>query len=217
MTTDICLPMETTEPLCCQSLRCQSPCCQPLYCERFSNQPHSCQPEQVSFGKAVGHVISTVLLTLIVALAVAIYVIPRFYGGSALAIDSGSMTPTLATGDMVAVRHIEPSEIEMGDIITYSTKNALITHRVVGIGVQGDQAMFLTQGDANSAVDPPVLAEQVRGKVMYSIPMLGMGAGWVRGHLHWVMVGAGVLWLASFIHEKASERRACPECSSHGG
>lgn len=163
---------------------------------------------RMGVARAIWHVVSSVALTLVVALAVAVYVIPRALGGAALTIDSGSMAPALETGDMVAVRDIDPSAVKLGDIITYSTKNALITHRVIGVGAQGGQTTFITQGDANNTADSPILAEQLRGKVIYSLPKLGTATAWLQSNLHLVIFGAAAIWLGSYLLEIISLRRA---------
>jgi len=196
---------ETTPAACCCPVHGPDSTTLPCGCNSAAVACADCQP--VGVGRAIWQVLSAALLTMAVGIAVAVYLIPRMLGGDSLVINSGSMLPALAPGDIVAVRAIEPHQIAMGDIVTYSTQNALITHRVIGVGAQGNGATIITQGDANNAADAPILAEQVRGKVIYTLPMLGMVTGWLRGNIHWVIAGLGVVWLASYGKQWSSEKR----------
>lgn len=127
-------------------------------------------------------VLSWAALILLLALAVAVTVVPRVLGGTTYTILTGSMKPQLNPGDLVAVRSANFSDVGVGDVIVYqveSGKPAVITHRVVGIGQDGEGNRVLrTQGDANAEVDEQsVRSEQLRGTVMYSLPHLGFLTG----------------------------------------
>jgi len=87
-------------------------------------------------------------------------------------VTSWSMEPTLHVGDLIVVSGREPPRV--GDIIVYAKPTGeLIVHRLVEIrkGVQG--TFFITKGDANPHVDPPVDPNKVKGKVILVIPYLG--------------------------------------------
>jgi len=85
---------------------------------------------------------------------------------------SGSMEPTIKTGGVVMVK--PTSEYQIGDVITYQyghySRN-LTTHRIIG----------KTQGDNNNAADlHPVEREQIKGKVLLTIPYVGYVANFAR-------------------------------------
>ena len=72
-------------------------------------------------------------------------------------------------------------ELQIGDAITFQERSGdptVVTHRIVSIAFAGDGTrQFITQGDANGAVDPePVREVQVRGRVWYSVPLVGYAA-----------------------------------------
>lgn len=104
--------------------------------------------------------------------------VPSLFGYESLVVYSGSMEPALGVGDLAVIAPARPDELKEGDVITYRPShnpNLLVTHRLVGIGLD-DQGRFLfqTKGDANNIVDQVAVRPQsVIGRVAYSIPKLG--------------------------------------------
>lgn len=90
-------------------------------------------------------------------------------------VKSGSMEPTIKTGDLVLI--IPSNSYEVGDIITFGpdTKTQIpTTHRIVSVNGDGPFRIFETKGDANNAPDPTgTRLSEVSGKVFMSIPYLG--------------------------------------------
>lgn len=89
-------------------------------------------------------------------------------------VESGSMTPTINKGDIIAVS-TNNNTYNVDDIITFRTGNhqgALNnTHRIIEI-TQANT--YITQGDNNQAKDiDPVSQEQIIGKYIFRIPLLG--------------------------------------------
>jgi signal peptidase I, archaeal type len=93
-------------------------------------------------------------------------------------VESNSMYPTLKVGDIIIVKGVEPSQIRVGDIIVFSSKEVYpgitVVHRVIGIYYENGEYMFRTKGDNNLLPDPCcVLGNEVKGIVIYDIPYLG--------------------------------------------
>jgi len=86
---------------------------------------------------------------------------------------SGSMTPAIRVGDIVLVERMPASAVRVGDIVQYRRGDLVINHRVIGISGSGDHEVFITKGDANPAPDPPVAAQQIIGKDVFTIPKVG--------------------------------------------
>lgn len=88
---------------------------------------------------------------------------------------SGSMSPALEVGDLVIVQGVSASEIRVGDIVVFESENSeLNIHRVNKTQTSDGSLLFITKGDANSNVDSsPVLADQIRGRVIFRIPYIG--------------------------------------------
>lgn len=66
------------------------------------------------------------------------------------AVQSDSMTPAFARGDLVITRAVE--ELRVGDAVTFRKYGKLVTHRIVALGRA--VGTYQTRGDANRADDP---------------------------------------------------------------
>ncbi|WP_420733081.1 signal peptidase I [Brevibacterium luteolum] len=112
-------------------------------------------------------------------LLLAMVVVPRLMGWVPLTVLTGSVEPAIPPGSQVYVKPVEgAAEVSVGDVITFMPNpddDTLVTHRVIGIGVNGaGEKSFTTQGDANNAPDPEaVLPKQIRGVVVYHLPYVG--------------------------------------------
>ena len=104
---------------------------------------------------------------------------PFAVGGRPYVVRSGSMTPAIDTGDVVAVEKISPLEAEVGDIVTFEDpEGRLISHRARAINERGKRIAFVTQGDANTTKEHwGVPVDGTIGRVIYRVPKLGFAAG----------------------------------------
>lgn len=95
----------------------------------------------------------------------------RIAGVSVYAVATQSMEDELFEGDMVFVRASE--QYLQGDIITAKLPGeGTFTHRI--ISVDSENGVFYTKGDNNPKPDPaPTKAENIVGKVIFSVPALG--------------------------------------------
>ncbi len=94
---------------------------------------------------------------------------PMLFGYSEARILSGSMEPTLSSGDHVVFHRQERYEID--DVVVYydEVSNIFVVHRIVG--KSGDR--FILQGDFNPICDTALVsAERIQGKVLFAIPQL---------------------------------------------
>ena len=143
--------------------------------------------------------ITTVLVTLIVLLALALVGV-RLFGLTPYVVLSGSMEPTYHVGSLLYVKKIAPEAVQVGDPITFVLDENLtvVTHRVVEIDAENQY--FYTKGDANDAVDgSPVYFPNLIGKPVFSVPYLGYVADFVQqppGMYISISIAAIVLLLA---------------------
>ena len=123
-------------------------------------------------------VLASFVLALLLAAA-----LPLVLGGTSMVVRSGSMTPAIRTGDVVAVRPMLPTEAEVGDIVTFKDpagSDRLLVHRVRAISRSGDEVEVITKGDANSTQESwKVAADGTIGTVSYRVPALGFAVGWI--------------------------------------
>ena len=93
-----------------------------------------------------------------------------------LAIETGSMVPTLHRGTLVVIQHVPASAITVGTIVAYSSTclPSPVVHRVVQITNSSTGPVYTTKGDANPSSDPcPVPYSSVLGKVAAIVPYVG--------------------------------------------
>ena len=154
----------------------------------------------------IGQTASWLVLFVVLALVAVMIVIPRAGGATAYTVLTGSMRPGLPPGTLAVVRPLDPQEIRAGDVVTYQLKSGepgVVTHRVVGVGATtGGEQRFTLRGDANNTNDAPILPEQVRGRLWYSVPLLGFVNSAITGQQRALLLGltvAGLLGYAAFM------------------
>ncbi|MBU5678702.1 MAG: signal peptidase I [Candidatus Aenigmarchaeota archaeon] len=90
-----------------------------------------------------------------------------------VSVASSSMIPNLYPGDLVFA--IEAKNLKIGDIIIYRANcyglpKKDIIHRIIKF----EDSKIITKGDNNPIADPcPIEKSQIKGKVIFAIPLLG--------------------------------------------
>lgn len=140
---------------------------------------------------------------------------------SAFIIISPSMVPNINVYDAVLTMRVPTKYIELYDIITFlskeiDTQGTPITHRVVGIveTENGDTA-YRTKGDNNESEDRALIRQnEVLGKVLLRIPMIGYVKTFLSSKLGWIfvvvipclgIVGYDILKITGLIQKRSSE------------
>lgn len=126
----------------------------------------------------IWNAVLAVLLALVAALVIAFAGV-RLVGLTPYAVLSGSMEPELPVGSLVYVRAVDPSEVVVGDTITFKLESGtLVTHEVYEI--DADAREFKTHGIANvdseGNISPdaaPVPWLSLVGSVVACVPLLG--------------------------------------------
>lgn len=123
-------------------------------------------------------------------------------------------------GAIIVVKHCDPFDIKVGDIVTIALddKNHYhLTHRVIAIQnhLHADAGLyFVTKGDANDSRDPPVPASMVVGKKVASIPGLGVLGGMMTKPVLLTIVfalsAAGLLWVLGFAVYSSMKAKSKP-------
>ena len=119
--------------------------------------------------------------------------VPSVFGHKPLVIISGSMEPVLKIGGILYYEKININKFDEGDILVYTTKDHIISHRIINITDNG----FVTKGDTNNTVDGELVnPKQVLGKgTDWSIPFIGYYADYVYSHKYLLYISLGVIIL----------------------
>ncbi len=145
-----------------------------------------------AFLKALGIII--VILTMLIALVP--FLLPRF-GVQTANIVSGSMTPAIPVGSLVAVIPGTYEELEQGEIIMFELNGTTVTHRVVSNDASAREVV--TKGDANDREDMlPVSYDQIEGIVKFHVPVLGNVLQFISG-LTGKIVAIVILLVGAFL------------------
>lgn len=116
--------------------------------------------------------------------------VPMPFGIGVAVVLSGSMEPEISSGDLLIVTEREGYAVE--DIVVYQDGRMAVTHRIISIS--GDEV--ITKGDANNAPDDPITMSQVKGKVLFAIPLLGYLVDMIKTPVGTIVIlGAAVLLL----------------------
>ena len=101
--------------------------------------------------------------------------IPDFFGYKTFVIVSGSMEPTIMTGDAILVKEVPQDEIKINDIISFTQGETNITHRIVEITEENGIKRYHTKGDNNNTEDKQKTTyKQIEGKYQFKINQFGI-------------------------------------------
>jgi signal peptidase len=131
-------------------------------------------------------VIRKVLSGIIVAAGLclaATMLLPAAFGYQRYVITGGSMQGTYDRGSIVFDKPVPVSDLEVGDVITYTPPastgvHGLITHRIISVTNHGEDGFsYRTKGDANRDADPWhfQLDQPTQAQVAFAIPYVGFG------------------------------------------
>ncbi|HLF76561.1 MAG TPA: signal peptidase I [Dehalococcoidia bacterium] len=94
-----------------------------------------------------------------------------------------SMEPGFKNGDLLLIRAAGPAmSLREGDVILFKIGPLPTTHRIQEIRTEGRVTLIIPKGDNNPIADSPITPDQVQGKVITEVPLLGhisrvIGAG----------------------------------------
>ena len=129
--------------------------------------------------------VTTVVLVLLIVLLLFMFIARAsgnsfsLFGFNFFRVQSGSMEPTLQIGDVIMVQKTSAKDIHKGDIVSYKADEGemdgnIVTHRVITEPrSQGDGYILLTQGDANDLPDPEITSDQLIGKYVTTLWLMG--------------------------------------------
>jgi signal peptidase I len=77
-----------------------------------------------------------------------------------------SMYPFIRDGDVVTIRPVDPSFLNVGDVIFYQLERSLVVHRIIGKQTFDGKMCFTTRGDSSPGSEQEVYEDLVLGKVV---------------------------------------------------
>lgn len=109
--------------------------------------------------------------------------IPMVFGWRSTVVLSGSMTPRIIPGDVVASAPLRGRPLQKGQVILVNdptTPGHLLMHRFLGVDGQG---RLITRGDANRDNDSlQITMSDVVGLPRIRVPWIGLPSLWVQQH-----------------------------------
>lgn len=150
---------------------------------------------------------SVMLILVIILVMFGAYYVDQYKGSKngevrsplfgAYVIISESMIPSINVYDAVVTMRADQNDIKVNDIITFLSKEietagTPITHRVIGIVYDEsniDVLGYRTKGDNNNTADFALIApDEVIGKVMFRIPMIGYLQTFMTKPIGWLII-----------------------------
>lgn len=130
-------------------------------------------------------------------------VAPVLAGWSSVVITSGSMAPSIESGDVVVAAPSDGRGLVPGTVVVFrdDAGPGLVTHRIVSVN---DDGTYETRGDANRVNDSaPLAPDQVVGVAKILVPLVGLPVLWARTGAWlnlgaWAAVTALAVWAAQF-------------------
>lgn len=81
-------------------------------------------------------------------------VVPNVFGYKPFIVLSGSMETQIHVGDLIITKIIDPSELNVDDVIAFrDEENTVTTHRIIDIIDKDGVTYFVTKGDNNDSQD----------------------------------------------------------------
>lgn len=172
--------------------------------EGASNVPRLWQPDaaRVPFYLGLVGLFVTYVILFLTAWAVLPSVVP---GWRSVVITSGSMAPSIQTGDVVVATPSNGQELMPGTVVLISdpAQPGLITHRIIAVNADGS---YQTGGDANVGADStPVLPEHVIAVGRLLVPHAGLPLAWYWDGAWlkvavWGLFVVSSLWVARYAY-----------------
>ena len=168
--------------------------------------------------KKIWDIISTALVVIVVIFAILLVGV-RLFGIQVFSVISGSMEPEYPVGSLIYVKDVDPSEIEVNDVITYILPNDMpSTHRVIAIDEENQ--LFYTKGDANKVEDgAPVHFENLIGTPVFTIPLLGYIAHYIQHPpgMYIAIAAGAILLILVFLPDLLKKDEKKSKNSPNGG
>lgn len=170
---------------------------------------------------AVARVAREVLLTsgaLLGVLCLVLTVAGSVAGVKPLMYRSGSMAPTIQTGDLSLSRAVPAADLTVGDVVSVVTSSgSRVTHRIVDIeSASADQRRLTLQGDANDTPDEEVYEVAEVQRVLFTAPKAGYVVSAASSPVGVFVLGLYVAAMLSIVLRRGGGGGASPSPAGDG-
>jgi signal peptidase len=157
----------------------------------------------------------TIALLAIIALP---HILP-VVGRQMYVVRGASMEPTIPIGSVVFVHQVDPTAVQVGQIVTYQVSNGtVVTHRVIARSETAGVTSFEMKGDANPTPDAtPIPGSAIVGDVEVAVPAVGSviaSLSSTAGVLMLIFFLGGLLFAGWFLDELIATVRHNPPHST---
>lgn len=131
--------------------------------------------------------------------------LPMPFGYGVGVVASGSMEPELSIDDLIFVEKAD--RYQTGDWVVFQSGGILVVHEV--ISVDEEEGIAITQGRANTSKDAPVRLRDIKGRVIFSIPKVGIAVFWIKSPIGRILILAlagFLLWRSNVITKHREEQ-----------
>lgn len=139
------------------------------------------QDEEVLRKKQKNKTLALIFPSLVIIFLV--YITSGYFHYHAIAVASGSMTPSILKGDVVVIEKLDKKfeDLKVGQVIAYKKDKIIVVHRLYNIVKVDGEYFFYTKGDNNDFVDNYKITEDmVIGEVNVRIPFIGYPTVWLN-------------------------------------
>ena len=138
--------------------------------------------------------------------------VPMPMGVGATVVLSGSMEPTLSMGDLLIIAKQDSYQVD--DVVVFQANRMAVVHRIMELydqPVQGEdgeeiQQMAITQGDANNTPDDPIQVGQIKGAVVFRLPLVGFLINMIKTPVGTILILALAIFLLERSFHKEREK-----------
>lgn len=101
--------------------------------------------------------------------------VPNVFGYKPFMVLTSSMEAKILKGDLIITKEVDPSTLEINDIIAFrDTEGTITTHRIIDEITRNNVRLFITKGDNNNSQDRNlVTADDIEGIYVLRIPGIG--------------------------------------------
>lgn len=165
----------------------------------------------------IGQVISLVLYSILIPIIIFNFTLiiksflfpnetPDFFGYKSFVIMSGSMKPTINTGDAILVKEISEDEIKINDIVSFWQDGTNVTHRIIEITEENGIKKYKTKGDNNQTADKESITyEQIEGRYQFRIPQFGRIIEILKSKITWIILVFIIIVI--YVYKKRIEQK----------